>query len=154
LKYRILINKAPMESLNEELNQSEKEEEKEVPARQYKSAFNSKGVEEICPFKTCGRKFTSGAQLKVHVERRHPKIEGVQETSSHVEVVMKPKGTPIPTKNLAPGNKILDVEKKAESSSKKDYFKAHPRPVTAYQRQSPNKLSGTSNEAPDQQNLL
>lgn len=49
---------------------SDQEESKE-PRKQYRSMFNSSKQEMHCPFKGCGRKFTSDAQLKTHIERRH-----------------------------------------------------------------------------------
>ena len=47
----------------------------------YKSSFDvSSKDEKICPFKSCGRKFHLDAQLKLHLERRHPLQEKTPET--------------------------------------------------------------------------
>ena len=65
-------------------DQEEIKDAEEYPKkpRLYKSSFDtSLKDEKICPFKGCGRKFFSDAQLKLHLERRHPPIKKIPETS-------------------------------------------------------------------------
>jgi hypothetical protein len=42
-------------------------------------------VEQVCPFASCGRKFVSADQLRIHIDRRH-------KPQTHAET----KETPIP----------------------------------------------------------
>ena len=40
--------------------------------KQYKGSFSTVKEESLaCPYQSCGRKFVSADQLKLHVERRH-----------------------------------------------------------------------------------
>lgn len=52
-------------------------------------------VEQVCPFKQCGRKFVSVDQLRVHIDRRHKAVEQPKEQLTV--------STPVPTKS-----KIVD----------------------------------------------
>ena len=52
--------------------QEEEEEEPQIQRKPYRGNFETiKEETNACPYSSCGRKFVSPEQLKLHIERRH-----------------------------------------------------------------------------------
>ncbi len=55
-----------------ELKAQEDDINRPRPTRlQWGNFSKKKQIEEVCPFASCGRKFVSAEQLKIHIDRRH-----------------------------------------------------------------------------------